>query len=478
MNSSLISEFTSSFKNVRYETTTGYAETHSAKGLVVTPTSIDECRKLLELCKKKNVKICCRGSGLTYGDMILNTNQIIVDVRQLNKILDWDYESGLILVQSGTTFAAVLKKSLLHNWILCSCPGGMDVTIGGAISNNVHGKDAWKNGNFGNHVKSMKLLLASGDIIQVQDRDSSLFRAVVGGMGLLGIILEATLQLKKIPSPFVITRIDLSENIEESIDILNLRKNDSDFSVAWVDSFPQGTSLGRGYISSAKWEDRGKTTSKRDLEESLTKPTRLFRVLPAKPFWYMSRPFFRPSVLQLLNKIHFAFSKFAHNQSSNNSKRLLFTDYNFMHNKIPDIREVYRPHGFLEFEPLLPLAQAKKSIRELLEVCQRNKTQSLLCAMKAHKEDDFLVSYEGQGFSVGIDIQMAGRNINDITTFSKKVYDFTIEEKGKIYLAKDERLDKNNFRKMYSGFQEFAELKQTYDSLERFSSNMYRRLFC
>ena len=126
----------------------------------------------------------------------------------------------------------------------------------------------------------------------------------------------------------------------------------------------------------------------------------------------------------------------------------------------------------------MPLAQAKKSIRELLEVCQRNKTQSLLCAMKAHKEDDFLVSYEGQGFSVGIDIQMAGRNINDITKFSKKVYDFTIERKGKIYLAKDERLDKNNFRKMYSGFQEFAELKQTYDSLERFSSNMYRRLFC
>ena len=99
------------------------------------------------------------------------------------------------------------------------------MTVGGAISNNVHGKDAWKSGNFGYQICSFKLLLASGEIIIVDKAKESLFKAVIGGMGLFGIITQATIQLKKIPSPFVTTRTDLAQNIEELIALLERRKN-------------------------------------------------------------------------------------------------------------------------------------------------------------------------------------------------------------------------------------------------------------
>jgi len=476
MNKKTITEFIKLFDDACYQTTMGYAETQSAKSLVVYPKTVEDCQKTLKFCNKEGIQICCRGGGYSYGDMILNSEQVILDTTQMNQILDWDPESGLIRTQPGVSFASVFKYSLLHNWTLLSCPGGMDVTIGGAISNNVHGKDAWKNGNFGNQVHSFKLLLANGDIINVDKSNEQLFKGVIGGMGLLGIIIEATLQLKKIPSPFVRTSTTLVNNIEESIEILDSKKNDSDFLVAWVDAFSSGSTLGRGYVSSASWIETKKLTNTSALEKSLQKPSLIFGVLPAKPIWFIGRPFFRPLAINVLNRIHYSVSKLQQTFYSETSDPVLFTDYNFMHNKIPDIRTVYRPHGFFEFEPLIPKKNGSKTIRELLELCQRYNSESLLCGIKAHKADDFLISFEGEGYSVGVDIQCAGRTKNNIRKFAKAIFEFTTSHKGKIYLAKDDNLDKSTFQTMYPEYLQFLNLKKQYDPLERFSSNMYQRL--
>ena len=471
-----ILDLTKLFSDASYSLQMGYAETTSAKSLVISPKTSEDCQEILKYCNQEEIKICCRGGGYSYGDMILNSEQVILDTSCMNQILDWNSETGLITVQPGVSFASIFKISLLHNWTLHSCPGGMDVTVGGAISNNVHGKDAWKSGNFGYQICSFKLLLASGEIIIVDKAKESLFKAVIGGMGLFGIITQATIQLKKIPSPFVTTRTDLAQNIEELIALLERRKKDSDFVVAWVDAFAKGSDLGRGYVSSASWVKDDLVTTPSDLNKSLTKPSLIFGFLPARPLWFVGRIFFKPFILNILNKIHYLLAKMKFSNKKNSSDPILFTDYNFMHNKIPDIREVYRPHGFIEFEPLLPKKNGAKIIRDLLILCQKFKSESLLCGVKSHKRDGFFVSFAGDGYSIGIDIQIAGRATKDIKNFTNAIIDFTNQYEGKIYLAKDEKLDKHSFQKMYPNYKTFLDLKNNFDPENRFSSDMFQRL--
>jgi len=471
-----ILDLTKLFSDASYGVQMGYAETISSKSLVISPETVEDCQELLKYCNQEDIKICCRGGGYSYGDMILNSEQVILDTSSMNQILNWDSETGLITVQPGVSFASIFKISLLHNWTLHSCPGGMDVTVGGAISNNVHGKDAWKSGNFGCQICSFKLLLSSGETIKVDKSKESLFKAVIGGMGLFGIITQATIQLKKIPSPFVSIKTELAQNIEEIIALLERRRKDSDFAVAWIDAFAKGSSTGRGYVSSASWVEDDLETTSSDLDKSLTKPTLIFGVLPAKPLWFIGRYFFKPIVLNMLNKIHYLVAKIKFSINKKSSDPILFTDYNFMHNKIPDIREVYRPHGFFEFEPLLPKKNGAKIMRDLLILCQRFKSESLLCGIKSHKGDDFLVSFAGDGYSIGIDIQIAGRTKKEINNFTDAIIDFTNKHDGKIYLAKDENLDKHSFQKMYPNYKTFLNIKKDFDPENRFSSDMFQRL--
>jgi decaprenylphospho-beta-D-ribofuranose 2-oxidase len=455
----------------------GYSEAQTVQSLVVYPRSIEDCQLILEQCRQYGYLICCRGGGYTYGDMILNSDQIILDTTQMSQVLQWDTEAGTITVQPGVTFASIFRKSLLCNWALSSCPGGMDVTIGGAVSNNVHGKDACKNGNFGDQVLHLKLLLSSGEVIEVDRAENAeLFRAVIGGMGLLGIIVEVTLQLKKIPSPYVLVTSSHVRNIEESIEVLERSKENSDFSVAWVDAFAKDSRLGRGYVSTGKWLETDKKADVISLRNSLRKPNLLFGLLPAKPTWFIARPFFKPWGIRNVNRLHYQLAKYQISSKKKASIPQLFTDYNFMHNKIPELKHVYRPHGFYEFQPLIPRACGVETVKELFLLCQRHGSESLLCGMKVHKADDYLISYEGAGYSIGVDIQIGGRPKEQIVQFAKEIFAFTKNCGGKIFLAKDEMLDRDTFQNMYPHYKRFIELKRKYDLQGMFSSGMFRRL--
>ena len=337
------------------------------------------------------------------------------------------------------------------------------------------GKDSWSKGNFGNQVLSFKLLTASGEIKTVtSENEKPLFQAVIGGMGLLGIIVEITLQLTKIPSPFVEVTSVPTANITESIQILEEIKDDA-FSVVWVDAFAKEKGLGRGFVSFAKWVEHDEVLSPERLTQSLTMPTKIFGLLPAKPTWFLGRPFFRPWGIRLVNILNYNWSRFRM-EHQKSPLPMLFTDYNFMHKKIPDLKHVYRPHGFLEFQPIIPRACGVEGVIELFKLCQRHHCESLLCALKIHQDDEFMISYASEGYSISIDFQVAGRNPKHIEQFSRDLFQFTLDCGGKTYLAKDELLPRDIFLKIYPRFQEFLDVKQQVDSTELFASDMYRRL--
>lgn len=460
----------------------GYAETKYVDCFSLKPSTIEECKKIIEIANNKNMTICCKGNGLSYADQITNKKNIVLNLNKINKIINWDSDNGVLKAQTGVTFGQIFIKTMIDGWALPSCPGSMDITIGGAISNNVHGKDSYKMGNFGNNIISFKLLTSSGKTITVtKNDDTDLFNAVISGMGLIGIIVEAKIKLKKIKYPFIKSKNIISKNISNTIEIFENNKENSDFSVAWSDCFPDKDRTGRGFVSLAKWSEDKIDINEEKLLNSLiknnTKSDYIFDILPANFTWSILKYFANRSSFKYLNKIFYNYNHFKNLLSLNKNRTELFNEYNFIHNKLPDIKKIHKPKGFLEFQPLLPHKNIEKNFKEILSLCQKFKCESLLCGVKLHKKDNFLLSYQLDGYSMGIDIQVKGKKAENIIAFSNDLFALVCDVGGKIYLAKDEYLTKNYFKKMYPDYVKFLKIKNKYDEKNIFSSDLFNRLF-
>lgn len=458
---------------VQWETVKAWTETKATRSLVARPYSTADCHKILAFAKKEGLSICPRGSGYSFGDLILNDHHMIMETRKMNQILHWDRETGVMVVQPGVTVSQILAKSLMEGWTLPSCTGGIGVSAGGALSNNVHGKDSWKLGNFGDQVVEMNLMTANGEVTRVSRQNHpELFRTVIGGMGLLGIILEVTLQLRKVPSPFVEARTIPVRNLEESLEVLEEARSRFDFLMAWVDTSGRNSTLGRGAVEVARWVQSKRTSSKKEIEKSLKLPRRVFGLFPAALTWSIAKYFFYPPMIKAANLAKYGL----HRLQGKTTSEILFPKFNFMLNKIPHWEMLYRPHGYVELQPIVPRSSGLKTLKEILGFCRDWGTHSLVCAVKPHRADDYLLSFEGDGYDVAIGIPLRNRRASDVANFARDLYTYVAECGGKAFLAKDEVLPKELFQRMYPKHREFVEVKRSLDPQTVFSSDLYRRL--
>ncbi|MCP4901718.1 MAG: FAD-binding oxidoreductase, partial [bacterium] len=184
------------------------------RSLVARPKTVEQVREALAYCRDNGMTVCARGAGRGYGDLAMNDGQALLDMSGMNRILDFDEEKKQITVEAGTRLVDIYQEVHYRQLTLPGSPTESHSSVAGAICANVNGKDGWRYGNFSHQVVSFKFLLADGEILTI-DRENELFNAVVGGIGLLGIILETTLQLHSIPSPWVeINRIPAA-NVDE-----------------------------------------------------------------------------------------------------------------------------------------------------------------------------------------------------------------------------------------------------------------------
>lgn len=145
-----------------------------------------------------NSKYLAKGLGRSYGDVGLNENATLVSTENLNKIISFDKENGILDCQSGLSFEEILSTIIPKGWFLPVVPGTRNITIGGAIANDIHGKNHHKDGTFGNYIKSIKLLRSDGVILDCdENKNSDYFNSTIAGLGLTGIIISAEIKLKK-----------------------------------------------------------------------------------------------------------------------------------------------------------------------------------------------------------------------------------------------------------------------------------------
>jgi len=450
------------------------------RSLVARPKTIEECREALQYCRDNGLTVCARGAGRGYGDLALNNGQALIDMKLMNRIIEFDEQSSQIRVEAGVRLIDIYRAVHHRRLVLAASPTESHSSVAGAICANVNGKDAWRNGSFAHQVVNLTLLLANGETVFI-DRDHRLFNAVVGGIGMLGIITEATLQLRPVKSPFVeINRIPAT-NVDALLETMAHIEQSHDAAVVWMDVYSKGANAGRSVVHAAKWIEHDDTEAER--REYLAagyqrlERHRRFGLALHETFGpllslllYAQRP-----LLYVFNHLYYAMGRLlAWMDKASNTE--LFLRFSFEASfTVPPAHLVCGPRGYT-VQLTFPRDEARDAIIELFEICRSSPCPPITTILRAHKHDDCLLSFSEDGYSLNFEFHPKKRHEAASRAAVDRLIDATARRGGKIHLAKDQVLTPEQFHRIYPRYTELLELKRELDPQGLFTSDMARRV--
>lgn len=452
----------------------------STRSLVAQPTTVDQCQQALAFYRERGMSVCTRGAGRTYGDLALNDGHALLDMSQMNKILSFDEDKAQITVEAGTRVIDIFEQIHWRNLYLAASPTESHSSIAGAMCANVNGKEAWKVGSFANQVVRLSLLLANGEIIEI-DREHELFNAVVGGIGMLGVILDTTLQLTAIKSPYVgIDRIPAT-NADALLTKMQQIEKDYDAIVVWVDAYAHGHRTGRSVIHAAKWVENDQTPE----EQKKTLDAGYKRLDKHRSFGLALHDKFAPllslmlqaqkPMLRLFNWMYYKASRLTH-KLGRSSNEELFLRFAFEASfTVPPAHLVCGPHGYT-VQLTFPRSQAKEALVELLDISRDSPCPPVTTILRVHKKDDCLISFSEDGYSLNFEFHPKKRHEETSRKVIDKLIDAVARYHGKIHLAKDQVLKPEQFYKIFPRYTELLEIKKRLDPTGMFTSDLARRV--
>jgi FAD/FMN-containing dehydrogenase len=394
-----------------------------------------------------------RGSGRSYGDSA-NANNVLQSL-YLNQIIKFDKIKGIIICQSGITFRDLISVIVPEGWFFPVTPGTSFLTIGGAIAADVHGKNHHKEGSFSDYVLNIDMILGSGDFVSIsRDNLQDLFYATCGGMGLTGFIFSATLKLKRINSSKIIQSTQSSKSLEEICE--NFEKfSSANYSVAWLDTLATGKDFGRSILFIGNHSD--------DKDLSLNKFKSLN--LPMKLASLMINKY----TINIFNKIYFK------KNSINNKNKSLIDINNFFYplDSLKNWNLIYGKTGFIQYQFVIPKNNSVFNLKKILKTINDHNEFSSLAVLKLlGKNNNNYLSFPKEGLTLALDFKLS----NSIMKLTKYLDEMIVDMNGKIYLAKDALMSENIFKKTYSKWKEFEEVRYKYSALGKFSSTQSKRL--
>ncbi|MCG6911380.1 MAG: FAD-binding oxidoreductase [Deltaproteobacteria bacterium] len=450
------------------------------RSLVAQPTSIEQCREALAYCRKQGMTVCARGAGRGYGDLALNDGQALMDMSAMNRILDFNADAAQITVEAGIRLIDIYRVVHHHRLYLPASPTESHSSVAGAMCVNVNGKDAWHHGSFAHQVVRFTLMLADGSTLEI-DRSHELFNAVLGGIGLIGIIIDATLQLCPVPSPFVrIDRIPVPD-VDEMLKTIARVETSHDAAVVWVDAYARGSRVGRSVIHAAKWVERRDTPAQRRKilaagYERLEKHREFGLALHEKfgPLLSLMLHFQRP-MMNTFNQMYYAGCRFLET-TGRSSNTELFLRFGFEASfTVPPAHLVCGPHGYT-VQLTFPRSEAREAIVELMGICQSSPCPPVTTILRSHKPDDCLISFSEDGYSLNFEFHPKKRHMDASREAVDQLIEATIRRGGKIHLAKDQVLRPEQFYRVFPRYKELLAIKKRLDPDGLFTSDLARRV--
>jgi len=450
------------------------------RSLVARPTTGEQCRETLAYCKQHDLKICPRGAGRSYGDQALHDGQVLLDVSAMNRILEFDEDKNQITVEAGTRLIDIYELVHYRLLTLPSSPTESHSTVSGAICANVNGKDGWKQGSFYDQIVRLSLLTADGETIEI-DRSHELFNAVVSGIGLTGIVLDATLQLKAIPSPYLEVQTFPAGDVDALLATMNRVEESHDLVVVWVDAYAKGKRTGRSVIHAGRWIDDGASESERKEllargYKRLDSHRRLGLGLHEAfgPFLSLALYAQRPMV-RVFNRLYYALNALSA-QTGRTSKTELFLRFSFEASfTVPPAHLVCGRRGYT-VQLTFPKTSAREAIVEILGICQSSPSPPVTSILRAHRADDGLLSFSEDGYSLNFEFHPKKHNETESRKAIDRIIDATAKRGGKIHLAKDQVMTSEQFARIYPRHKELLEIKKRLDPNGLFASDLARRV--
>ncbi|WP_167101492.1 FAD-binding oxidoreductase [Amycolatopsis granulosa] len=445
-------------------TLTGWGRTAPTVADVLTTPDVETIARAVAQAGERGV--IARGLGRSYGDPAQNAGGLVIDMTALNTIHSIDPDSGEVDLDGGVSLDQLMKAALPYGLWVPVLPGTRQVTIGGAIANDIHGKNHHSAGSFGNHVLSMDLVTADGKIrtLTPDGPESELFWATVAGIGLTGIIVRAKIRMKKTESAYFIVDADRTASLDETLELFSNGSDlNYDYSMSVPDLINSDSRLGRATFS------RG----------SLAKLDQLPPKLQADPLKFdapqlMTLPDVFPNGLG--NKLTFGMlnNVWQRTVPKKGARGKIQNLTQFYHplDMLGEWNRAYGSKGFLQYQFSVPFGR-EDALKDLCRKIAKSGHYSFLNVFKRMGEGNRApLSWPSPGWMLSVDFPIKG----GLGRFCTELDEDVLAAGGRLYTAKDSRTTPETFAKMYPRLEEWRKIRQSVDPEGVFASDMSRRL--
>ncbi|HUJ05663.1 MAG TPA: FAD-binding oxidoreductase [Streptosporangiaceae bacterium] len=440
----------------------GWGMTEPTVADVAEPGSAEEVAGLVKGANAAGV--IARGLGRSYNNAAQNEHGLVLSMSHMRDVLSFDADTGVVVCEAGVSLEQLMTAFLPKGWFVPVSPGTRQVTIGGAIAADVHGKNHHSAGSFARHVPWFDLLTADGDVRTVTpESEPELFWATAGGMGLTGIILRAAVQLKRVETSRLVVDTVRTADIDETMDYLSATDKDYDYTVAWTDCLATRGSLGRSVITSGDFAVMSEIRYRDRAQPLAFKPSALIGAPPVVPPGLINR-----GTVALLNDAWYR-------KAPRRRTGELQTIGQFFHplDGIRNWNRVYGSVGFRQYQFVVPYSSSEV-VRVALERISALRAPSFVTVLKRFGEGDpGLLSFPMPGWTLALDFPARTPWLPQLLA---ELDDMVLDAGGRLYLAKDSRIPAEVMPRMYPRYEDFRALRARIDPAGVFSSDLARRL--
>jgi FAD/FMN-containing dehydrogenase len=394
------------------------------------------------------------GNGRSYGDVCLNQDGLLLDCRNLDRFIHFDPSAGVLRCESGVLLSEILRLIIPAGWFLPVTPGTQFVTVGGAIANDVHGKNHHTAGTFGTHIRCFELLRSDKRRMQCSpDENAEFFKATIGGLGLTGVITWAEIKLRPISNRYITQEIVRYGNLKEFFALARDSDRSYEYTVAWIDCLAKGADLGRGLFIRGNHAAEIKGKAPRAPAGRIN--------FPVDPSFALINGL----TLKLFNTMYYRKQVSKHKTNTVHYKPFFYPlDAVYHWNRI------YGSKGFFQYQCAVPADKAEDAVREILQRITHAGLGSFLTVLKllGEKPSPGLMSFPMPGATLALDFPNNGQKTLGLLD---QLYEVAQEAGGRVNPSKDARMPARDFQQNYPNWQN---MKAFLDP--RISSNFWRRV--
>ena len=442
---------------------TGWGRTSPTPATVVSPSDAGQLSRVLEHAGPRG--LIARGLGRSYGDPAQNAGGLVVDTTAVSGIHHLDLETGLVTAEAGTTIDSLIRWLVPLGWFVPVTPGTRQVTVGGAIASDVHGKNHHKVGSWSEAVEALTIVTPAGGLQRITPTShADLFWATAGGMGLTGIVVDATFRLHHIETSRLSVDTDRTPDLDTTLDLMESGDHAYDYSVAWVDLMATGRNTGRAILDRGRFAPLDQLSAKQQRNPlefrpgtaatfpSLV-PINLITPLTVAAFneaWYRKAPLRRRDHLQSISQFFHPLDRVAH------------------------WNRVYGRRGLLQWQCALP-STATGHLHEIVRELTTSGRPSFLAVLKRFGPGNpGPLSFPLEGWTLALDVP-AGHD-SDLVALLDRLDQRVVDAGGRLYLAKDSRLRAELLGEMYPRLDQWRKIRNDADPEGILASDLSRRL--